>query len=204
MMLEKMSFKEKLEIINEIFFDQHKHLIEKNEMICIENKLQIVIPEAIREFYLMFGSDLALLKCMYNIASPNELCIVDGILIIAKEYQNVCSYGMDIYTQKVIYLDESNHVVKNIELDIEDFLIYLLAVQGTEFFSCIGKVNKKFIDRFEKYLLRVSKVNGEGAIYCGKDRMICVVTEENIFLSAKSDDIMEKFEMQSELEIDYL
>lgn len=47
----------------------------------------------------MFGKDLDLLKCMYNIASPKELNVESNILIIAKEYQNVC--GLTQYTRKV-------------------------------------------------------------------------------------------------------
>lgn len=138
-MLERITFIKKLEIIREIFGGQPKQGMSENEILRIEDTLQIVIPEALRDFYLMFGNDLVFLKCMYDIIRPKELCVVDRILIIAKEYQNVCSYGIDIDTQKVIYLDESNHITKIMESDIEDFLIYLLAVQGTEFLPCIGK-----------------------------------------------------------------
>lgn len=203
-MLERMTFIEKLEIIREIFGGQPKRGVSENEILCIEDTLQIVIPESLREFYLMFGDDLVFLKCMYDIIRPKELCVVDRILIIAKEHQNVCSYGIDIDTQKVIYLDESNQITKIMESDIEDFLIYLLAVQGTEFLPCIGKVSRKFIDKFEKNLFRVSKVAGEGAVYCGKKDIICVVAENDIFISAKNDDAMQKFEEISGLEVDYL
>lgn len=203
-MLERMTFNEKLEIIREIFGGQSKWEMSENEILCIEDSLQIVIPEALREFYLMFGNGLAFLKCMYDIIRPKELCVVERILIIAKENQNVCSYGIDTDTQKVIYLDESNHITKIMESDIEDFLIYLLAVQGTEFLPCIGKVSGKFIDKFEKYLFRVSKADGEGAVYCGKNDIICVVVGHDIFISTKNDDAMQKFEEISGLEVDYL
>lgn len=79
-----------------------------------------------------------------------------------------------------------------------------MAVQGTEFLPCIGKVSRKFIDKFEKNLFRVSKVAGEGAVYCGKKDIICVVAENDIFISAKNDDAMQKFEEISGLEVDYL
>ena len=59
--------------------------MSENEILCIEDTLQIVIPESLREFYLMFGDDLVFLKCMYDIIRPKELCVVDRILIIAKE-----------------------------------------------------------------------------------------------------------------------
>lgn len=164
----------------------------------------IIIESRGKEFYLIFGNDLVFLKYMYDIIRPKELCVVERILIIAKEYQNVCSYGIDIDTQKVIYLDESNHITKIMESDIEDFLIYLLAVQGTEFLPCGGKVSRKFIDKFEKHLFKVSKVDGEGTVYCGKNDIICVVVGNDIFISTKNDDAMQKFEEISGLEVDYL
>lgn len=203
-MLERMIFNEKLEMIKEILEGLHEWGMSENEILCIEDNLQIVIPKALREFYLMFGNDLTFLKCMYDIACPKELCLVDRILIIAKECENVCCYGIDIDTQKVIYLDESNHIAKIVESDIEDFLIYLLAVQGIEFLSCAGKVSRKYIDKFEKYLFRVSKFKGERTVYCGKNEIICVVVGNDIFISAKNDEAMQKFEKISDLEVDYL
>ena len=50
----------------------------------------------------------------------------------------------------------------------------------------------------------MSKVAGEGAVYCGKKNIICVVAENDIFISAKNDDAMQKIEEISGLEVDYL
>ena len=84
-MLERMTFIEKLEIIREIFGGQPKRGMSENEILCIEDTLQIVIPEALRDFYLMFGDDLVFLKCMYDIIRPKELCVVDIRVYAAME-----------------------------------------------------------------------------------------------------------------------
>lgn len=155
-MSKNMSFREKLQMISEIYFENHKQTISEEEIASVENNLQITIPELLREFYFMFGNDVNLLKCMYDIATPRELYLENNILMLAKENQNVCSYGINLDSQKPMYFDETNNVVKTVEQDTEDFLIYLLAIQGTEFMQCVGKTNAKFAPELEKHMLRLS------------------------------------------------
>ncbi len=203
-MSKQITFNEKLQIISEIYFEKHNQSFSEDEIVSIENNLQITIPIPLREFYLMFGGSLDLLKCMFDIAAPRELYIQNNILMIAKEYQNVCSYGININTQKPMYFDDSNNIIKTVNQDIEDFLIYLLAIQGTEYLHCIGKVSAEITVELEKYLFKISKGNGEGPVFCSRDGIIGVVVGNDIFLSAKSDDCMEKLEDKSSLEINFL
>lgn len=203
-MSKKLTFNEKLQIISEIYCEKYNRSFSKDEMATVEKNLQITIPEPLREFYLIFGGNLGLLKCMYDIAAPRELYMENNILMIAKEYQNVCAYGINIDTQKPMYFDDSNNIVNTVNLDIEDFLIYLLAIQGTEYLPCIGKTDAKFTIELEKHLFRISETDGEGSVFCNKSGIIGVVVENDIFLSAKNDDCMEKLENESGLEIDYL
>lgn len=203
-MSEKISFDEKLQIVSEIYFENCNQSFSKDDFRIIENDLKITIPLALRKFYLMFGGKEDLLKCMYNIVLPRELYIENNILMIAKEYQNVCFYGISIDTQEPIYFDINNGITEPINLGIEDFLLYMLAIQGTEFFSCVGKVSAKFAIDLEKYLFKISDSNGEKVVFCSKDGVIGVVVGSEIFISAKSDDRMEKLENDSGLELDYL
>lgn len=202
--MKKMTFNDKLKIMCDIFFNNHKKTLLEYELVFIENKLKIIIPEPLREFYLMFGKDLELLKCMYNIASPKELYVENNVLMIAKEYQNVCGYGINLDVQKPIYFDDSNNIIRIINLDIEDFLIYLLAVQSTQYLNCIGTIEVSFMNELKKYLVRITKVEGENAVYCSSNGIIAVVVKNNIFISAQNDDSMENFENQSGLDIDFL
>lgn len=202
--MEKITFNDKLKIMCDIFLKKHKKTLVEYELVSIENKLKITIPEPLREFYLMFGDDLDLLKCMYNIASPKELNVKNNILMIAKEYQNVCCYGISLDTQKPMYFDDSNNIIRTVNLDIEDFLIYLLAVQSTQYLNCIGTIEVGFIDELKKCLIRITKDDGKGAVFCSRDGIIAVVVKNNIFISAQNDKVMKSFENESGLDIDFL
>ncbi|MCI6007747.1 MAG: hypothetical protein MRZ25_05800 [Ruminococcus sp.] len=202
--MEKMTFNDKLKIMCDIFLKKHKKTLLKYELVSIENKLKNTIPEPLREFYLMFGEDLDLLKCMYNIASPKELNVENNVLMIAKEYQNVCCYGVSLDTQKPMYFDDSNNIIRTVNLDIEDFLIYLLAVQSTQYLNCIGTIEVGLIEELKKCLIRITKDDGEGAVFCSRDGIIAVVVKNNIFISAQNDKVMKSFENESGLDIDFL
>lgn len=202
--MKKLAFNEKLQIISNIYFEEHKKSFLEDEIVSIENKFKIAIPKPLKDFYLMFGEDLDLLKCMYDIASPKELYVENNVLMIAKEYQNVCGYGISLVTQKPIYFDNSNSIIKVLNQNIEDFLIYLLAVQGTEYLNCVGKIDISFIDELNKCLFRITDADDEGAVYCSKDGIIGVVVSNEILISAQNDDCMENFENISGLEIDLL
>lgn len=202
-MQKSITFIEKLKIISEIYLNKHELSFSENEFMSIENNLQTKLPIPLREFYLMFGGNLDLLKCMYNIATPRELYIENNILMLAKENQNVCGYGINIDTQKIIYFDSSNNILETVNQNIEDFLIYLLAIQGTEYFHCVGKISTDSVVELERYLIRISKADGEGAVFCSTSGIIGFVVGNDIFLSAKNDDCMGELENESGLEIDF-
>lgn len=202
-MLEKITFKQKLHIISEIYFETHKQSLFEDELVRIENNLKLKMPEELKEFYIMFGDDLDLLKCMYNIVSPKELNVENNILIIAKENQNVCGYGVNTITKKLVYVDTDNNIIKEINQGFDDFLIYLLAVQGTEYLDCIGTIDVGSIAEIEKHLTKLTESN-ERAVFCDRDSIIAVVVRDSIFICAKNDDCMEIFENKTCLEVDYL
>lgn len=203
-MVKNMSFCKKLQIIGEIYFEKHTPSFSEDELSPVEKSLQTVLPDALRAFYIQFGGNLDLLKCMHEIADPNELFLDNNILMIAKENQNVCAYGIDLGTQKPVYLDKRNHILQPIDQELEDFLLYLLAIQGAGFFHCVGKISVKNIDVIETHFFRLTKTDGEGAVFCRKSGIIAVAVGNDIFLSAKEDACMELLESESGLEIDYL
>jgi len=203
-MLGKISFDEKLQTISTIYFGNCDQSFSEDDFRIIENDLNVTIPVALRKFYLMFGGRVDFLKCMYNITLPREFYIENNVLMFAKEYQNVCAYGISIDTQKPIYFDISNDINEPVDQEIEDFLLYMLAIQGTEFSPCVGKISAKLATDLEEHLLKMSESSGEKAVFCSKDGVIGVIVGNEIFISAKSDECMEKFESDSGLEIDYL
>lgn len=200
-MSQNIAFKDKLHIIKDFYFETHKQSLFEDDIVRIENNLKIKIPEALKEFYLIFGDDLDLLKSMYDITLPKELYIKDDILIIAKENQNVCGYGINILTNKLVYYD--NNIIEEINQELEDFLIYLLAIQGTEYLNCVATIDIEFSAEIEKHLLKLT-TDEERAVFCDRNSIIAVVAGKNIFICAKDDDCMECFENKTGLEVDYL
>ncbi|MEE0265754.1 MAG: hypothetical protein UD936_09025 [Acutalibacteraceae bacterium] len=192
-----------MQIIKDVYFENHCQFFSEKEIMNVENSLNIKLPESLRGFYLMFGNDLDLLKSMYNIALPEELYVQDNILILAKENQNICGYGINILNQKPVYFDCSNNILKEMNEDLEDFLIYLLAVQGTEFLDCIGSLDISVVSEIERYLIRITGAEGK-AVFCDRCGIICVDVGNSILICAKNDDYMESFEDATGLEVDYL
>lgn len=121
--------------------------------------------------------------------------------MIAKKNQNVCAYGIDLDTHKPVYLDKRNQILQPVNRELGDFLLYLLAIQGTGFFYCIGRIGVKFLKELEKHLLRLTSADGEGAVFCSRSGIIAIVVGSDIFLSAREDACMELFESESGLEI---
>lgn len=85
-MFNNMTFDEKLQIVRNIYFEKHCQSFSEDEIVCAEENLQFTMPLSLKKFYLMFGTDYDLLKCMYDIASPKELYMENNVLMIAKEY----------------------------------------------------------------------------------------------------------------------
>jgi hypothetical protein len=198
--LDNITFDEKLKLISEIYFGDKDQSIFDEDIKFFEAKIGFNLPLPLRKFYLVFGNGEKLLKCMYNIAIPAELYIENDILVFAGEYQGVCSYGINIDSQELMYID--NNTIEPVNQELEDFLLYLLAIQGTEFFHCICRISIEYADIIEKFLLRISC--GDKAVYCSKDGIIGFKSGSEIIISAQNDDCMEKFENESNLELDYL
>ena len=78
------NFKEKLELISKIYFEQdNKNILKKDKIVSIEKKLNISIPEPLQVFYIMFGNKTDFLECLYSIISPEKLEVKNDILTLA-------------------------------------------------------------------------------------------------------------------------
>ena len=142
-------------------------------------------------------------KGLYDIRLPEEALVKGDILLIAIEQQGVCSYGLDLPSGKILYLDPSG-AAEPLDLSPEDFLLYLTALQSSGFCPCSGRIEdcskllkEKYPDR------RITNTSGEGAVYCFEEGVVLAVTGNDAFASAADDAAMETFERLSSLEVDY-
>lgn len=202
-----IGYNEKLQMIESVCFGEIESFCSEEEVLLASEKLDIILPDCFRLFYLRFGKQQEFLKCMYNIATLEELHVSSGILMFAKEYQNVCAYGIDVNTGKVLYIDQSNNIAEELEQDADDFLLFLLAMQTTQFLPCSAQIDTECLqsaEDLEEYLVRITKNLGDCSVFCNPEGIIAVMSGEEIFVSAKNDQCMDRFEMESGFEIDFL
>jgi hypothetical protein len=159
--------------------------------------------ETLRCFYAALSRHREFLKGLYEICLPEEAEISGDNLIIAREQQGVCSYGLDLASGKILYLDPAG-AAEPLDLSLEDFLLYLTALQSSGFCPCSGRIEdcskllkEKFSDR------RITETSKEGAVYCFEEGVVLAVSGNDAFASAADDADMEAFERLRGLEVDY-
>lgn len=195
-------FKEKLELINKLYFEEdNKNILNKDKIFSIEKKLNISIPEPLQVFYIMFGNKTDFLQCMYSIISLEKLEVKNDILTLAVENQEVCSYGLNVKNQKIVYFTDDYK--EEINLDIEDFILYLLAMQGTGFLECVVQTDTSCLDILNKNFIKMSEIDGNYCVYCYTDKAIGFVSGNDIFLSAQDDEIVNDIEEKYGLQFDW-
>ena len=108
-----LSFQEKLHALYQgIFHDSHAHDIdEPHTQAGLED-----FNEALGVFYAAFASHRAFMKCLYDIKLPEELAVENNIMLIAVERQGVCAYGVEMETERVLYLDHTNSVAEPLDM----------------------------------------------------------------------------------------
>ncbi len=196
-------FSEKLKLIrNVIFYD--KPLILSEEYISVEKRLGTQLPKPLKDFYMIFSEESDFLKCMYDIAAPEEIVADNGILVFVKENQNVCGYGIELQSQKLVYLDESNNIKEAMEQSLDDFLLYLLALQCTEYLPSVGILEAEHINTLERFMERITISKEDGAVYYIIDKAIGVRAGNEIYVCMRNDDDLEEFENNSGLMLDWL
>lgn len=196
-----MDFRKKLNIINKLYFNEENNEFFNDELTRIENDLKISLPQALKDFYMIFGNRENFLGVMNSILLPPKIYIENNVLVFVEENQSVCSYGFDINSHKIFYL--SNNLKEEIGLDIEDFLIYILALQGMGHLGCIARLESRFVDIVKKNFILLTKKEGRGAVYFDAD-VIFVDVGDSIYISAKNDESMAKIESKYNLVINYL
>lgn len=159
--------------------------------------------ETLRCFGRAFAGHRDFLKGLYDIMLPKESSISGDMLLLAREQQGVCSYGLDLASGKVLYLETAGNA-EPLDLSLEDFLLYLTALQSTVSCPCSGRIQNCRQLLKEKYTdFRITGASGEGAVYCFEEGVILAVAGNDAYASAPDDAAMETFERERSLEADY-
>ncbi len=158
--------------------------------------------ETLRLFYAAFADHQDFMKGQYDICLPGEDETAGDLLILAREQQGVCAYGLDRSSGKVLCLDPAGRA-EALDLPLEDFLLYLAALQSTGYCPCGGLIRDCAYLLEEKYSdLRITGAAGEGAVYCFEEGVVLAVSGKDAYASAASGAAMEAFERLRGLEAD--
>ncbi len=195
-----ISFQEKLQVLCQcIFPDSHGRGTDKAHA----QSALVDGNEALGAFYAAFAAHRDFMKCLYDIKLPEELAVENNIMLIALERQGVCAYGVEMKTERVLYLDHTNGVAEPLDMQIDDFILYLTAIQCTAFRPCAGTIpNGSGLINDRYHSLRITNNSGDCAVYLFEDGVILVVSGNDAFVSARDDRMMEAFEANTGFEVD--
>lgn len=192
-----MSFKEKLSIVYNFIFDEDISI----------NDLKIDFNDNINEelnlFYTLFKDKKDFMKSYYDIKLPNEIITKNNMIVLAVENQNVCSYGYDMNTEKVIYIDDTNNIYESLDIEIDDFILYLIAIQCMGFLSsavisdCSNLLKEKYSQN------KITKVSDNMAVYYFDEKVLLFVDNNNGYIAFKDDKSAQVFENNTKLEVNY-
>lgn len=159
---------------------------------------------ALSLFYSIFAEQKDFLKCLYDIKLPGELAVESNILLISREQQGVCAYGMEVDTGRVIYLDDTNGIAEPLNTEIEDFLLWQIAMQCLGFCECTGQIEDCFDSlNAEHHSLKLTAASESGAVYYFSEGVLLAVDGDIAYVSAKDDEAMEAFEANTGFDVDY-
>ena len=160
--------------------------------------------QALGLFYALFAEHHDFMKCMYDMKLPDELVIENDRMLIAVEQQGVCAYSLDTNTGTVVQSDRTGKLVKPLDLKIEDFLLYLIAIQCTQYCLCSGMVEDCRSVLKETYSdRRITGAANNGAVYLFSEGVILVVSGNDGYVSSRDDDRMAAFEENTGFDVDY-
>lgn len=190
------NFEEKLLGIYQIYFGENIEFTD-NIASMLDDEIKTLIPNELLYFYKLFYSKTSIMNGSYDIIEPQNLKVLNNTIMFAEEEQGVCGYLIDISSKDVYYFDDDT---KEKESSLEDFLIYLLAIQGTNFLCSQGLISKsEDITSFFK-TFKAGNVN----IYISQKYNTLGFDYDDEYIMLISNDELENFADDSNILIDYL
>lgn len=150
------------------------------------------LPEELKVFYRIFGNKKAILDSQYGIVPIHELSANDGYFCFAEEEQGACAYLIKSETWEIFFNNEEN--LCKLNMTLADFILYLLAVQGTGICTAQGLI----ADNMENKQFFAEIILGDERVYINRKRKIIGFryNEESILIMAKTESAFWKLEEQ--------
>ncbi len=184
-----------------------------------EKKLNISLPNELKEFYTLLGNNKLFTEGFQRFASVNELFIKDNKLVFLLENQSVIYWAVDLNDFKTIYQTTNQDFTTDVQWCAEEFelsefiemMLYMQCVMADEYYhnksqsgflffgsldTTDNEIVEKIIDYFEdKLTLIINKKNIR--FYKNlKTIFLCFFNENNfitdIFTCSKDEEYFDK------------
>lgn len=200
--------------------DYRNNITNHVDISVIEEKqkeLKVKFPQAMVEFYIYFGNDEEVLSSFYVFDKVRDIRIEYDAVSFGEKHERYGRLGIQIedlgtddeaicwysYDKKKWYLEES---------EINIFFFNIASWQVLNTMSAVAKVclpeeefkqlvgtDLKYLSDDELFLLGdIIPIYGNGVLGC------YLVDDEELYLGAKEDDILEKYEEVFGLDLDWL
>ncbi|WP_252225278.1 hypothetical protein [Clostridium sp. ZBS2] len=203
--------------IDEIILNNKEVNVENNirQINLIENKLNIKLPEVLKNFYIQYNKNQNMLTAFYIFKNLEELEIEKDFLIIGYSNEYVEKYGIYvndlerecINVKVAIYNDYTSNWLDYEELS--SFIANCIVFQTINLLdaSAVLDAQEIILEEYFKPLCTTKSKENKRLSYVSNDGNILAVyfAHENIiYFGATTDEILNKFEEQTEIDLDWL
>lgn len=178
---------------------------EVDTLTALGRKNNIVMPEALIEFYRHFGNDRDFMTAYYCFDKPEEISVEEGSLLFCYTHQYADRLGIALEN-----LNAGNEEICETPLKIFLFHIAVWQIMNTRIAMAAVEMSRRKFDMFMKkgpcYFhnseLFTKDQRFRAAYY--KTVLICyIVEEETMYVSAKEDHALNEFEEMFQLDLDW-
>lgn len=187
--------------IKKLFHISEDFGYEEKEMVAVENRLSVLLPKVLRDYYKKFGKHLQLNHAQDNLVVPEKLVFKDDKLTFYTENQYVVQWAIDkgdvTKINPPVYRSYDGESWELDGVNIYDFLKIMVYKQGL-FSSSVfplqanATIGTKYIKKIQKEYkqvpLGVEADEYEIRIFQNSyNHIIAILSESDIFVSSRSE-----------------
>lgn len=185
-----------------------------NEIRIIESKLTIKLPNELKEFYIKYNKNDSMLKSFYIFMNLESLKVEDKFLIIGYSNEYVDKFGIyiddlndeNIKVRITKYDDRDNWIVYE---NLSAFIVNCIVFQTINFIQSSAMLNSSEIILEEYFvpLCNIEFTNSRRISYISNnDNILCLhlVNENILYFGANDDEILNNFEEENNIDLDWL
>lgn len=212
-------------MLQEMFNELNKYLMsvpKKMDLSSInekEKELDLIIPEGMRDFYEYYGNDSSILNAFYIFDKLENVCIQKNALTFGYTHEKINRLGITLeelnckFQSISFFFNELNQWFSEGAVFPESFFFNIAGWQVLNLLPSIVKVelkndefNKLCQEKFEFFNTDKKYARGYKIIACKYNEILgCYLREEEeLYLGAQEDELLESLEKELEMDFDWL